>query len=102
MSTIEVRPLEGLPFGARIRGLDRQTLLDASERRRIAALFDQYGVLVFEEPFDLPRVGLLYAGAEGFLSLPGVGGLFVPHKVGGVSSGESPDSDSTDSAVRAA
>jgi lysyl-tRNA synthetase class 2 len=43
-------------------------------------------MLVFEELTDLPRVGLLYAGAEGFLSLPGVGGLFVPKAVGGVSS----------------
>jgi hypothetical protein len=41
-------------------------------------------MLVFEELTDLPRVGLLYAGAEGFLSLPGVGGLFVPKAVGGV------------------
>jgi len=40
--------------------------------------------LVFQEPTDLPRVGLLYAGAEGFLSLPGVGELFVPKTVGGV------------------
>lgn len=43
--------------------------------------------LVFEDPTDLPRVGLLYAGAEGFLALPGVGELFVPRAVGGVSSG---------------
>ncbi len=37
--------------------------------------------LVFEEPPDLPRVGLLYAGAEGFLALPGIGELFVPKVV---------------------
>jgi lysyl-tRNA synthetase, class II len=42
-------------------------------------------VLVYQELTDLPRVGLLYAGAEGFLSLPGVGDLFVPKAVGGVS-----------------
>jgi lysyl-tRNA synthetase, class II len=45
-------------------------------------------VLVYQERTDLPRVGLLYAGAEGFLSLPGVGELFVPKAVGGVSSEE--------------
>ncbi len=56
-------------------------------------------MLVFEEPFDLPRVGLLYAGAEGFLSLPGIGGLFVPHSVGGVSGDEA---DRPDSGIRAA
>jgi lysylphosphatidylglycerol synthetase-like protein (DUF2156 family) len=38
--------------------------------------------LVFEEPADLPRVGLLYAGAEGFLAIPGIGELFVPKAVG--------------------
>jgi lysylphosphatidylglycerol synthetase-like protein (DUF2156 family) len=38
--------------------------------------------LVFQEATDLPRVGLLYAGAEGFLALPGVGELFVPRAVG--------------------
>jgi lysyl-tRNA synthetase class 2 len=43
-------------------------------------------VLVYQERTDLPRVGLLYAGAEGFLSLPGIGDLFVPKAVGGVSS----------------
>ena len=39
-------------------------------------------VLVYQEPTDLPRVGLLYAGAEGFLALPGIGELFVPKAVG--------------------
>jgi lysylphosphatidylglycerol synthetase-like protein (DUF2156 family) len=42
-------------------------------------------VLVYQEITDLPRVGLLYAGAEGFLALPGIGDLFVPKAVGGVS-----------------
>jgi lysyl-tRNA synthetase, class II len=39
-------------------------------------------VLIYQEPTDLPRVGLLYAGAEGFLALPGIGDLFVPKAVG--------------------
>jgi lysylphosphatidylglycerol synthetase-like protein (DUF2156 family) len=42
-------------------------------------------VLIYQEPTDLPRVGLLYAGAEGFLAIPGIGELFVPKIVGGVS-----------------
>ncbi len=46
-------------------------------------------VLVYQEITDLPRVGLLYAGAEGFLALPGIGDLFVPKAVGGVSAGSS-------------
>jgi lysyl-tRNA synthetase, class II len=47
-------------------------------------------VLIYQEPTDLPRVGLLYAGAEGFLAIPGIGDLFVPKQVGGVSSAEPP------------
>ena len=43
-------------------------------------------VLIYQEPTDLPRVGLLYAGAEGFLAIPGIGELFVPKQVGGVQS----------------
>ncbi len=39
---------------------------------------------------DLPRVGLLYAGAEGFLAIPGIGGLLVPKAVGGVASPSAP------------
>jgi lysyl-tRNA synthetase len=43
-------------------------------------------VIVYADPDDLPRVGILYAGAEGFLALPGVGPLLVPRAVGGVRS----------------
>ncbi|HEX4016979.1 MAG TPA: lysine--tRNA ligase [Frankiaceae bacterium] len=49
-------------------------------------------VLVYQEITDLPRVGLLYAGAEGFLALPGIGDLFVPKAVGGVSADSGSDS----------
>ena len=42
-------------------------------------------VLAYRRRADLPRVGLLYAGAEGFLSVPGLGELLVPKAVGGVS-----------------
>ena len=42
-------------------------------------------VLAYRRRADLPRVALLYAGAEGFLSLPGLGELLVPKAVGGVS-----------------
>jgi hypothetical protein len=47
---------------------------------------------VYQEITDLPRVGLLYAGAEGFLALPGIGDLFVPKAVGGVSADSGSDS----------
>jgi lysyl-tRNA synthetase, class II len=41
--------------------------------------------LVYQEPADLPRVGLLYAGAEGFLPSAGIGTAFTPKPVGRVS-----------------
>ncbi|SNS25870.1 lysyl-tRNA synthetase, class II [Geodermatophilus saharensis] len=41
-------------------------------------------VLAVRRRADLPRVGLRYAGAEGFLAVPGVGPLLVPRAVGGV------------------
>ncbi|MFC5062698.1 lysine--tRNA ligase [Actinomycetospora atypica] len=47
-------------------------------------------VLAYRSPADLPRVGLLYAGAEGFLAVPGLGPLFVPAAVGGAPSPSAP------------
>jgi lysylphosphatidylglycerol synthetase-like protein (DUF2156 family) len=41
-------------------------------------------VIVYPEPQDLARVGVLYAGAEGFVAIPVLGPLFVPRPVGGV------------------
>ncbi|MFZ4584814.1 MAG: bifunctional lysylphosphatidylglycerol flippase/synthetase MprF [Acidimicrobiia bacterium] len=41
-------------------------------------------VLVYRTSADLPRVALLYLGAEGFVTLPGVGPLLVPPVLGGV------------------
>jgi lysylphosphatidylglycerol synthetase-like protein (DUF2156 family) len=38
-------------------------------------------VLAYRRPTDLPRVGLRYAGAEGFLAVPGLGDLLVPRAV---------------------
>jgi lysyl-tRNA synthetase len=43
-------------------------------------------VIVFREPTDLPRVGVLYIGAEGLLAIPGIGPLLVPRSTGGASS----------------
>ena len=47
-------------------------------------------VLAYRRRTDLPRVGLRYAGAEGFLALPVIGDLLVPKTVGGVSSPSAP------------
>jgi hypothetical protein len=38
---------------------------------------------VFADTADLPRLGLLYAGIEGFLTVPVLRNLFVPKPVGG-------------------
>ncbi len=55
-------------------------------------------VLAFRRSVDLARVGLLYAGAEGFLSIPGIGDLLVPKAVGGVMSPSAPESGPADPA----
>jgi lysyl-tRNA synthetase class 2 len=47
-------------------------------------------VLAYRRTTDLPRVGLLYAGAEGFLAVPGIGGLLVPQAVGGAPAPSAP------------
>jgi lysylphosphatidylglycerol synthetase-like protein (DUF2156 family) len=39
--------------------------------------------IVFADTADLPRLGLLYAGIEGFLTVPVLRNLFVPKPVGG-------------------
>ena len=39
-------------------------------------------MLVYRSPEDLPKVALRYAGAEGFVAVPGLGELFVPKPVG--------------------
>ncbi|HZJ27382.1 MAG TPA: lysine--tRNA ligase [Acidimicrobiia bacterium] len=40
--------------------------------------------LVYSEAADLPRVGVVYAGAEGLVAIPRLGPLLVPKPVGGV------------------
>ena len=47
-------------------------------------------VLAYRRRRDLPRAALRYAGAEGFLALPGIGPLLVPRAVGGVGSPSAP------------
>jgi taurine dioxygenase len=50
MAAIEVTPLqEGLPYGARIRGVTRETLADEAARRQINAVFEDRGMIVFED-----------------------------------------------------
>jgi taurine dioxygenase len=50
MPSISVKPLHGdLPFGARISGVDRETLKAEGVRRRIKDAFEDRGVVVFED-----------------------------------------------------
>ena len=49
MPSIEVKQIDGLPFGARIKGVDREVLKDEAIRRQIDAVFQDRGVIVFEE-----------------------------------------------------
>ena len=55
MAMIDVRPIaEGLSFGARISGVDRNTIEDPAVQQQIKRLFEARGLLVFEgvEPSD--------------------------------------------------
>ncbi|MET0628554.1 MAG: lysine--tRNA ligase [Acidimicrobiia bacterium] len=45
--------------------------------------------IVYTDAADLPRLGLLYAGIEGFLAVPVLRNLFVPKPVGGIAAPES-------------
>jgi taurine dioxygenase len=50
MESIEVSPLrEDLPFGSRIAGVTTQLLQDASIRQRITDIFEDRGMIVFEQ-----------------------------------------------------
>ena len=50
MGSIDVRPLEAdLPFGARITGVTRETIADESTRQQIRDVFEDRGVIVFED-----------------------------------------------------
>jgi lysylphosphatidylglycerol synthetase-like protein (DUF2156 family) len=52
-------------------------------------------MLAYRRPSDLPRVGLLYAAAEGFLAVPLIGDMLVPKAVGGVESPSTPATTTT-------
>jgi taurine dioxygenase len=50
MTAIEVKPLQDdLPFGARIRGVTRKALADEAVRRQLNDVFEQRGMIVFED-----------------------------------------------------
>jgi hypothetical protein len=49
MGSLNIEPLrQGLPFGVRIDGVTRELLKDQAIRRQINDVFEQAGVIVFE------------------------------------------------------
>ena len=49
MPSIGVKRIGGLPFGTRIKGVDREVLKVEAIRRQIDAVFQDRGVIAFEE-----------------------------------------------------
>ena len=63
MASLDIKPLaEGIGFGARIAGIDRTALQDADVRARLNALYEEKGVLVFEE---MERTGRMLSDLAG-------------------------------------
>ena len=61
MALQDIRPLQpGLPFGIRIGGLTFEQANDAATSQELVALFDQHGMIVFEdvEPSDRMQLAL--------------------------------------------
>ncbi len=76
MAELTIRPLkEGLPFGARISGVDRSALGEAAIRQQINAAFETHGMIVFED---------IEPSAELQVMLSEVFGPLKEHPVAGV------------------
>lgn len=61
MAAITVRPLQkNLPFGARIDGVTEETLMDEGVRRQLNEVFEECGMIVFEnaEPTNRLQVAI--------------------------------------------
>lgn len=66
MAQLEARPLrEDLPFGTRISGLTRDTLQDPAVRGQIKALFEERGLIIFEDVEPTDKMMLALSGAIG-------------------------------------
>jgi taurine dioxygenase len=66
MASIEVKPLQdGLTFGARVRGVTRATLEDPAARARLLALFEDRGLIVFEEMEPSSKMHVELSGVFG-------------------------------------
>ena len=57
MTTLTVQPIrEDIGFGARVRGVTQEALRDTAVRAEINDLFEQYGMLIFEDIEPTPRM----------------------------------------------
>jgi taurine dioxygenase len=66
MASIEVAELQaGLPYGARIRGVTRETLKDAAVRQQINDVFQRQGMIVFEGVEPTPEMQVLISEVFG-------------------------------------
>lgn len=63
---LEILPLDNsLPFGARIRGVTRETLKDAAIRRQINETFEAKGVIVFKDVEQTAQMQVLLSEVFG-------------------------------------
>ena len=63
---LNVRPLqEGLPFGARITGVTRETLGDVAVRRQLNEVFEDRGMIVFENVEPTAKMQVLLSEVFG-------------------------------------
>jgi len=66
MTSIDVKPLQqGLGFGARIRGVTFATLDDEAVRRQINEVFQDRGLIVFEDVEPTPQMHLAISDVFG-------------------------------------
>src|SRR5512139_1050543 len=66
MAGIEVRALQDdLPYGARIKGVTRETLADEAVRRQINQVFEDRGMIVFEDVESTPEMQVLLSNVFG-------------------------------------
>ena len=66
MAKIEVLPLEaGLPFGARVRGITGETLADPSVGKQLKSVFEDRGVIVFENVEPTSQMQLMISEVFG-------------------------------------
>ena len=73
MPSLQVSPLrQGLPYGARVRGVNSESLKDPVIRRQLVDIFEDRGLIVFEE---------VEPSSELQLALSAVYGPLKPHPV---------------------